>query len=69
MKREFGLVTKSYRYNPANYPVSCLDIPATVQVVKASVQQPYGGITLELQPSVVYQMLQEIPPIDNPGDT
>ena len=55
---------KVYRYNPANYLVSCLDIPATVQVVKASAQQPYVGLTLELQPSVVYEILQETSPIE-----
>jgi AraC-like DNA-binding protein len=55
---------KVYRYNPANYLVSCLDIPATVQVVKASVQQPYIGLTLELQPSVVYEILHETSPIE-----
>ena len=52
---------KIYRYNPANYLVSCLDIPATVQVVKASSRQPYVGLTLELQPSVVYDILQHTP--------
>lgn len=50
---------KIYRYNPANYLVSCLDIPATVQVVRASAQEPYVGLTLELQPPVVYEILQE----------
>lgn len=48
-----------YRYNPAHYLVSCIDVPATVQVVKASPHQPYVGLTLELQPSVVYEVLRE----------
>ena len=51
-----------YRYNPSNYLVSCLDIPATVQVVKASAEEPYVGLTLELQPSVVYEILHETSP-------
>ena len=55
---------KIYRYNPANYLVSCLDMPATVQVVKASAEEPYVGLTLELQPSVVYEILQETSPSD-----
>jgi AraC-like DNA-binding protein len=54
---------KIYRYNPANYLVSCLDMPATVQVVKASALEPYVGLTLELQPSVVYEILQETSPL------
>ncbi|HTY39137.1 MAG TPA: AraC family transcriptional regulator [Bacteroidota bacterium] len=54
---------KIYRYNPANYLVSCLDMPATVQVVKASALEPYVGLTLDLQPSVVYEILQETSPL------
>jgi AraC-like DNA-binding protein len=50
---------KVYRYNPASYLVSCLDIPAIFQVVSASSKQPYIGLKLELQPSVVYEILQE----------
>ena len=48
-----------YRYNPSSYLVSCLDIPAIFQVVSASPKQPYIGLKLELQPSVVYEILQE----------
>jgi AraC-like DNA-binding protein len=55
---------KVYSYNPANYLVSCLDVPATVQVVKASAKEPYVGLTLELQPSVVYEILHETSPTE-----
>src|ERR1700690_95854 len=50
---------KVYRYNPTNYLVSCMDIPATAQVVVASSRQPFICLKLELQPSVVYDILQE----------
>ena len=50
---------KVYRYNPASYLVSCIDIPAIFQVVSASSKHPYIGLKLELQPSVVYEILQE----------
>ena len=53
-----------YRYNPSSYLVSCLDIPAIFQVVTASSKQPYIGLKLELQPSVVYEILQETHPAD-----
>ena len=59
---------KVYRYNPENYLVSCIDVPATVQVVKASAKQPYVGLTLELQPSVVYEILQETSPTEIQND-
>lgn len=48
-------------YNPENYLVSCVDVPATFQVTKATRQEPYVGLTLELQPSLIYQILQESP--------
>jgi AraC-like DNA-binding protein len=48
-----------FRYNPENYLVSCVDVPAIFQVTKASPQQPYIGLTLELQPSIVYEILHE----------
>ncbi len=55
---------KVYRYDPQNYLVSCVDVPATVQVVKASPKQPFVGLTLELQPSVIYEILQETVPTE-----
>jgi len=59
---------KIYRYDPENYLVSCIDNPATVQVVKASAKQPFVGLTLELQPSVVYDILQETSPTEVQND-
>ena len=49
---------KLYRYDPDHYLVSCLDLPATAQVVEASPKQPFVCLILELQPSVVYEILQ-----------
>lgn len=53
---------KVLRYNPENYLVSCIDVPAMFQVVKATEKQPFVGLTLELQPSIVYRILQGIAP-------
>jgi len=53
--------SKVYRYNSTNYLVSCMDIPATAQVVAASPKQPFICLKLELQPSMVYEILQETP--------
>lgn len=49
-----------YRYNPENYLVSCVDTPAIYQVTKASPASPFIGVTLEIQPSVVYDILRDI---------
>jgi AraC-like DNA-binding protein len=50
---------KVFRYNPENYLVSCVDVPAIFQVTNASPKHPYVGLTLELQPSIVYEILHE----------
>ncbi|HTR98545.1 MAG TPA: AraC family transcriptional regulator [Bacteroidota bacterium] len=52
---------KVFRYDPDNYLVSCVDVPATFQVTKATPEEPYIGLTLELQPSLIYQILHESP--------
>lgn len=51
-------------YNPENYLVSCVDVPAMFQVAKATKKQPYIGLTLNLDPSIVYRLLQGMPPAD-----
>jgi AraC-like DNA-binding protein len=60
-----------FRYDPENYLVSCVDVPAVLEVSKASPQKPYVGLTLELLPSVVYDILQGSPAMSdgerNPG--
>jgi AraC-like DNA-binding protein len=53
---------KVYRYNPSYYVVSCVDIPAIAQVVTASPKQPFIALKLELQPSIIYEILQESDP-------
>lgn len=55
---------KVYRYNPTSYLVSCIDIPATAQVVGASSRQPFICLKLELQPSIVYDILQGTSPAE-----
>lgn len=50
---------KVFRYNPDNYLVSCVGVPAIFQVTKGSPEHPYVGLTLELQPSIVYEILHE----------
>ncbi len=54
---------KVYHYNPSTYLVSCLDIPATSQVAVATPQHPFVCLMLELQPSLVYEILQETSPV------
>ena len=51
--------SRVYRYNPSNYLVSCIDVPAIAQVLDASPNHPFVCLKLELQPSIVYEILQE----------
>ena len=51
-----------YHYNPTNYLVSCVDIPAIAEVVAASTSHPFVCLKLELQASIVYEILQETSP-------
>jgi AraC-like DNA-binding protein len=54
---------KVYRYNPSTYLVSCLDIPVTSQLSVASPARPFVCLMLDLQPSLVYEILQDtLPP-------
>jgi AraC-like DNA-binding protein len=50
-----------FRYNPEKYLVSCVDVPTIYEVSKASPREPYVGLTLEIQPSIVYDILQSSP--------
>ena len=57
-----------YRYNPTNYLVSCVDIPAIAEVVAASTRHPFICLKLDLQASIVYEILQETSPSETrPG--
>ncbi len=60
-EKDVWIGKKVFRYNSTKYLVSCMDIPATAQVVAASSRQPFICLKLELQPSVVYEILQETP--------
>ena len=55
---------KMYRYNPAHFLVSCVDIPAIAQIMAASPSNPFICLKLELQPSVIYEILQNAPTTD-----
>jgi AraC-like DNA-binding protein len=50
-----------FRYDPEHYLVSCIDVPTIYEVSKASPREPYVGLTLEMQPSIVYDILQRSP--------
>jgi hypothetical protein len=57
-----------FRYCPAQYMVSTVGLPMTAQVVEASVQQPYLGLRLTLDPAVVASVMVESGIVRSRGD-
>lgn len=49
----------SYRYDPATYLISTVDLPRVSQILEASPAQPYLSIRLELSPALVGAVLSE----------
>ncbi len=50
---------KLYRYDPGHYLIFTVDLPVVFQVEEASEEQPYLGLRLNLDPSLVASVLME----------
>jgi AraC-like DNA-binding protein len=48
-----------YQYDPGHYLIFTVDLPVVFQVKEASKEQPYFGIRLDLDPSLVASILME----------
>lgn len=48
-----------FRYDPGNYLIYTVDLPMTFQVEEASAEKPYLGLRLNLDPSLVAEVLME----------
>src|SRR5256714_1038479 len=48
-----------YRYDPGHYLIFTVDLPVVFQVEEASKEQPYLGLRLNLDPSLVASVLME----------
>ena len=48
-----------YQFNPRHYLLVTLDLPYVSQVLEASVEQPFLGVSLSLSPSLVGSVLLE----------
>ena len=57
--KEILLGGDSFRYDPAHYMISTVELPLTGQVVEASPERPYLGFRLVLDPSVVTSVMVE----------
>lgn len=48
-----------YRYDPAHYLLSTVELPVVGQVVEASAERPYLSLRLELDPALVGSVMVE----------
>lgn len=58
--KEVCLGGKCYRYDPYNYLLATLEMPVVGRVLEASAAQPYLGLRLSLDPSLVGSVLMEM---------
>jgi len=66
--KEILLGEKSFRYDPAHYLISTVELPLGGQVVDASPERPYLGFRLVLDPSVVTSVMVESCLVQPRGD-
>ena len=57
--KEFLVGDTRYRYDPAHYLLSTVDLPSVGQVVDASAERPFLSLRLELRPALVGAVLLE----------
>jgi AraC-like DNA-binding protein len=50
---------ETFRYDPAHFMVATVGVPMIAQVVEASLDHPYLGLRLELDPAVVASVMVE----------
>ena len=56
------LAEEAYRYDSASHLVVSVDLPLTGQVIEASPERPYLCVRLDLEPSLLSDLLLEQPP-------
>lgn len=57
-----------FRYDPAHYLITTVGLPAVGQVVEASLERPYLGLRLVLDPAVVTSVMVESDLAQSRGD-
>lgn len=65
--KEVCLGETSYQYDPYNYLLTTLDLPIVGRVLQATQEEPYLGLRLILDPTVVGSVLMEISQISPRG--
>ncbi|WP_058763633.1 AraC family transcriptional regulator [Exiguobacterium chiriqhucha] len=55
--KEVSVGMEDFRYGPGDYLVSSVDLPATSQLIKTSLESPYLGLILELKTNEILEVL------------
>lgn len=66
--KDISLGEETFRYDPAHYLITTVGLPLSGQIVEASVERPYLGFRLVLDPSVVTSVLVESGLVQPRGD-
>jgi len=66
--KTLSLGEDTFRYDPAHYMISTVGLPMTAQVVEASMERPYLGFRLSLDPLVVASVMVEADVVQSRGD-
>jgi AraC-like DNA-binding protein len=59
--KEVTIGDRRMRYDPANYFIASLEVPASGCIVEASTNHPYVGLSMVLDPEALAALLAEIP--------
>jgi AraC-like DNA-binding protein len=66
--KDIMLGEETFRYDPAHYLISTMELPLVGEVVKASPQSPYLSCRLVLDPSIVTSVMVESGQVHPRGD-
>ena len=58
--KEVLLGDSRYRYDPSHYLLATIELPRVSQVLEASPEQPYLSLRLELAPTLVSSVMEEV---------
>ncbi|MCG9698346.1 AraC family transcriptional regulator [Shewanella sp. Isolate11] len=65
--KSMTLGEQTFKYDPTRFLITSLDLPAKMQVLEASEEQPYLGIVLKLDLAVMSDLMLQAP-LNNPKE-
>ena len=59
-RKEVFLGSDRYQYDPTHYLLATAELPVVSQVIEASPERPYLSLRLDLDPSLVSSVIEEL---------